>query len=97
MGNDLVGKVFDVFKEYRPSKTIMKIWNKDKVCIFYDAVIVVCIILAVKDPAEWQMEMDPYYIFVDGKVDGISYLDNAAKIKRITKPEYLIYHDTSLD
>lgn len=87
LGNDLVGKVFDVFKEYRPSKTIMKIWNKDKVCI----------ILAVKDPAEWQMEMDPYYIFVDGKVDGISYLDNAAKIKRITKPEYLIYHDTSLD
>ena len=87
LGNDLVGKVFDAFKEYRPSKTIMKIWNKDKVCI----------ILAVKDPAEWQMEMDPYYIYADGKVAGISFLDNATKLKRITKPENLIYHSKTMD
>lgn len=86
MGNDLVGQVFDAFKDYRPNKTIMKIWNKGKICL----------ILAVKDPDEWQMEMDPYYLFADGKVSGVSYIDNATKLKRISKPEYLIYHDKSI-
>ena len=87
MGNDLVGQIFDKFKSFRPDKTIMKIWSKKDMAI----------ILAVKKPSEWQMEMDPYYIYSKGKLDGISYLDNANVITRITKPENLIYHNPDVE
>lgn len=81
MGNDLVGQAIEAMKKYRPEKTVIKIWIKNKVAI----------LLAAKEPSQYEYEMDPYYIFVDGHVDGISYLDNGTKLKRIMKPEYLAY------
>lgn len=87
MGNDTVGKVIDAMEKFRPNKTVMKIWNKKNLSV----------ILAVKNPKEWQMEMDPYYIYSDGKVDGISFIDNESILSKVMKPEYLIYHDKSLD
>lgn len=83
MGNDLVGQIFDAFQKFRPGKTIIKIWNKGDLSI----------ILAVKDPKEWEMEMDPYYVYSKGKIDGISYIDNADLVSRVAKPNFLIYHD----
>ena len=47
MGNNLVGQVNDAMEKYRPDKTVIKIWNKGKLCV----------ILAAKNPAEWEMEM----------------------------------------
>ena len=87
MGNDLVGKVIDKMKEFRPNKTVMKIWNQNKLCV----------ILAVKNPAEWQMEMDPYYVYIDGKVDGVSFIDNEGVLSRVMKPRNMIYHNKSID
>ena len=87
MGNNLVGQVNDAMEKYRPDKTVIKIWNKGKLCV----------ILAAKNPAEWEMEMDPYYIYADGKVSGISYIDNGDVMKKVLKPENLIYHDPSID
>lgn len=87
MGNDLVGQAIDVMKKYRPEKTVIKIWNKGKSCL----------ILAAKNPKEYQMEMDPYYVFAEGAISGISYLDNADKLKKIMKPECLAYVNKSID
>lgn len=87
MGNDLVGQIFDKFKSFRPGKTIIKIWNKKDLSI----------ILAVKNPKEWEMEMDPYYVYSKGKIDGISYIDNESLVSKVTKPEFLIYKDKSLE
>jgi hypothetical protein len=87
MGNDLVGQIFDKFKSFRSDKTIIKIWNKKDLSI----------ILAVKNPKEWEMEMDPYYVYSKGKIDGISYIDNESLVSKITKPEFLIYKDKSLE
>ena len=81
MGNDLVGQAIDAMKKFRPNKTVIKIWNKGKLCV----------ILAVKNPDSWEEEMDPYYVYGDGKVDGISYLDNADILDKIVKKEYLVY------
>ena len=86
MGNDMVGQAIEAMKQFRPNKTVMKIWEKGKICL----------ILAAKDPDNWQMEMDPYYIFADGKVDGVSFIDNATKLKRIARPEKLIYHNKDI-
>lgn len=86
MGNDLVGQAIEAMKKYRPEKTVIKIWNKGKSCL----------ILATKNPKEYQMEMDPYYIFAEGAISGISYLDNAAKLKKIMKPEYIAYQNKSV-
>lgn len=81
MGNDLVGQAVEAMKKYRPEKTVVKIWNKDNSCL----------ILAAKNPDEYEMEMDPYYIYAKGAIAGISYIDNAAKLKKIMKPEFLVY------
>lgn len=81
MGNDLVGQSVEAMKKFRPNKTVMKIWNKKDLCI----------ILAVTDPANWEMEMDPYYVYANGKVDGVSYIDNVNVLSKVMKPEYLVY------
>lgn len=81
MGNDLVGQAIEAMKKYRPEKTVVKIWNKGKSCL----------ILAAKNPKEYQMEMDPYYIYAEGAISGISYIDNANKLKKIMMPEYLAF------
>lgn len=86
MGNDMVGQVIDKFKEFRPAKTVMKIWNKKDLYV----------ILGVKDPSQWETEMDPYYVYSNGKIDGVSYLDNAEVLDKVMKPEYLIYHDKNI-
>ena len=81
MGNDMVGQVIDKFKEFRPNKTVMKIWNLGKVYI----------ILGVKDPEQWEYEMDPYYMYCDGVIDGITYLDDADELDVIMEDDNLIY------
>ena len=82
MGNDLVGQAFDAMEKFRPDKTIIKIWNLNNLCI----------ILAVKDPEQYETEMDPYYAFANGKVEGISFIDNEAVLSKVMKPQNLIYH-----
>ena len=87
MGNDLVGKVVDAMKQFRPDKTVMKIWNKKDLCV----------ILAVKDKSKWVEEMDPYYVYANGKVDGISYLDAEPVLSRVMRPEFLIFVNKLLE
>lgn len=86
MGNDLVGQAIEAMSKFRPDKTVMKIWENNKICI----------ILAVLDPKQYETEMDPYYIYTDGKVDGISYLDNADILIRLLKPENMVYQNKIL-
>lgn len=81
MGNDLVGQAVEAMKKFRPNKTVMKIWNQKDLCV----------ILAAKNPSEYEMEMDPYYIYAKGKVDGVSFIDNEAVLSKVMKPENLIY------
>lgn len=81
MGNDMVGQVIEAFKKVRPERTVMKIWNYQKAYI----------ILGVKDPDQWEYEMDPYYMYIDGKISGISYLDNAELLIKALKANNLIY------
>lgn len=81
MGNDMVGQIIEGFKSFRPDKTVVKIWNKNKLYV----------ILGAKDPTKWEYEMDPYYIYTDGKFNGISYLDNEEVLSKVLKPQYLIY------
>lgn len=87
MGNDLVGQAIEAMKKFRPNKTVMKIWNKKDLCV----------ILAVKNPETWQEEMDPYYVYAKGKVDGISFIDNEAVLTKVMKPEYIAYKNKSLE
>lgn len=81
MGNDMVGQIIEEFKKLRPNRTIMKIWNKQKLYV----------ILAVKDPSKWEYEMDPYYTYIEGQFAGISYLDNSDTLGKVLKDQYLIY------
>lgn len=87
MGNDLVGKVVDKMKEFRPKKTTMKIWNKKDLCL----------VLAVNDPKNWETEMDPYYAYVNGDIAGVSFIDNEEILSKVMKPENLIYKNKMLE
>lgn len=87
MGNDMVGQIVDKFKEFRPDKVVAKIWNLNKAYV----------ILGVHDINKWQYEMDPYYTYIDGEMAGISYIDNESLMKKILKPENLIYVNKSIE
>jgi len=87
MGNDMVGQVIDAFKKFRPNKVVAKIWNLNKAYV----------ILGVRDLKQWQYEMDPYYTYIDGKVAGISYMENESLMKKMLKPENLIYVNKTIE
>lgn len=81
MGNDMVGQIIDEFNKTRPEKTVIKIWNNGKLYV----------ILAARDPQNYKMEMDPYYMYTEGKLFGVSYIDNADTMEKVVRPENLIY------
>lgn len=84
MGNNLVGVIIESMKKVKPELTVMKIWNKNKLSI----------ILAVHNPNKWETEMDPYYAYVDGNIDGLTLTDNFEVVNKVLKNEYLIYDKT---
>lgn len=81
MGNDLVGVIIDSFKKVKPNLTVMKIWTKSKLSI----------VLAVNHPESWRDEMDPYYVYSAGNIDGLTLTDNMDIVDKVIRNEYLIY------
>lgn len=82
MGNDKVGQIIEEFKKYDSSRTVVAIWNKKDLYV----------IIAKHNPDKNAVEMDPFYVYADGKgIDGITYVDNQELLTQVMKPEYLIY------
>ena len=87
MGNDLVGQIIEAFKKDSPELTVIKIWNKKKLNV----------VIAVHNPENWREEMDPYYAYVDGLIDGLTVMDNLPVLEKVMVDSNLIYVRKSED
>lgn len=82
----MVDEIINAFKEHNPKLNVIKIWIKGNLNI----------VLAVYDKARWRVEMDPYYIYDGGRIDGIFLAQEQDLIDKILIDENLAYIDTSL-
>lgn len=81
MGNDMVGKIVDAFEKFNPELYVIAIWNMRDVYL----------VVAKHTPNKNDIEMDPFYIYSGGKIDGITYTDNKKIFDKLMKPDNLIY------
>lgn len=77
----MVGQIVDAFKEQKPKLTVIKIWNRKELYI----------VLAAYSETEWKTEMDPYYTYVNGQIEGFSVMNNLPIADRVMTDNHLIY------
>lgn len=82
----MVDEIIKAFKEHNSKMTVMKIWSKGNLHI----------VLAVFNPDEWNWEMDPYYIYDNGRIDGIFLAQATELFDTVINDKCLIYKNPKI-